>query len=191
MARWKLTTGHYLMVDGVNWEYTEINNQGKQARKRYVVPMFLDPKDEQMCNGVDVFNEPILVVSNGEGAQPRDIIFKGDPTPDMEPLDDEATAISNTFRPKWDKAGVGVGGSEGLLGQFEAQLSAAMANSLSAIAAPVAQTSTQVDAVLLAMAEMMKQNQQILSALVGTSSAAAVPPAKSASADAVAPVRRL
>jgi hypothetical protein len=42
----------------------------------------------------------IVVCHEGKGEK-RDIVFYGDPTPDMSPLDDEARAISASFEDKW------------------------------------------------------------------------------------------
>ena len=95
MARWRLTDKHYLPVEGTEWEYIETDQEtGRRARKIYEVPKFLDPK-----NPAD-FNYPgeIIVSHKPHG---RDYIFKGDPTADMEPLDEEATEISNRLRERW------------------------------------------------------------------------------------------
>lgn len=97
MARWRLTQKHYLSVPGVEWEQKETNRDtGRQLVKRYPVPMFLDPD-----NPGDVNYDGMVVVGQGKGTMPKDYIFTGPPTPDMEPLDDEAQAITDAESPKW------------------------------------------------------------------------------------------
>src|SRR6266705_2613092 len=98
MARWRLLTGHYLNVEGTEWEYKETDrNTGKQARKVFAVPLFMDPNDPSDHN----YPGEIIVANIADRAFARDIIFLGDPTPDMEPLDAEAEAISESLAPKW------------------------------------------------------------------------------------------
>ena len=103
MARWRLREKHYLNVrtlpDGTDvvWEQKETSQQtGRSMRKVYPVPLLLDPDI-----GSD-HNHPlgIVVCFEGKGA-PGDIEFIGDPTPDMEPLDDEAKKISASFKERW------------------------------------------------------------------------------------------
>jgi hypothetical protein len=105
MARWKLINAHYLNCPGTEWEYNETNRTtGQQVRKRYPVPRLLHP-DDPTCwtvregpRGAETGD--IVVCHEGKG-QPNDIIFIGDPTPDMIPLDDEATAITASFAEHW------------------------------------------------------------------------------------------
>src|SRR6266705_1767114 len=98
MARWRLRTGHYLNVPGTEWEYKETDRTtGKTGRKVFAVPMLLDPNDPADHN----YPGEIIVASAEDRAFPRDIIFLGDPTPDMEPIDDEAEAISEALASKW------------------------------------------------------------------------------------------
>src|ERR1700735_3109676 len=104
MARWKLMQPHYLNIlclpDGteVEWVKEETNRTtGRMARKTYKVPCLLNTANPQD------FNDPdgISVCFEGKG-EPKDIEFVGDPTPDMEPLDDEAEEISAKMREKWE-----------------------------------------------------------------------------------------
>lgn len=102
MARWELMQPHYLNVESldgqpVEWTYEETNRDtGRRAVRRFPVPHLLDPK-----NPVD-YNYPgqIIVCHAGKG-QPRDYVFSGPPTAEMEPLDDEAREISRAEQPKW------------------------------------------------------------------------------------------
>src|SRR5689334_3691415 len=96
--RWRLTTPHYLNVptlpDGtrVEWEHKETAREsGRAIRKLYAVPMLLDPRDPADHNHPG----DIIVCHDVEGARHdhKDYIFEGDPTPEMEPLNDEAEAI--------------------------------------------------------------------------------------------------
>ena len=101
MARWRLLEPHYLMTEpGAKWEYTETDRTtGRQVRKQYDVPRYLHHESE--ADWTDR-QEQCVVVSDGKNANPRDIIFKGDPTPGMFPLDDEARAITAKFKGKWN-----------------------------------------------------------------------------------------
>lgn len=103
MARWRLRNAHYLNVveyfgEKVEWEYSETSRDtGRRARKLFPVPLMMDPN-----NAAD-FNYPgeIIVCKPGTGL-PNDIQFIGEPTPEMEPLDEEAEAISASLRSKWE-----------------------------------------------------------------------------------------
>lgn len=103
MARWRLMTPHYLNIidpdsgEATEWVYAETDRTtGKARRKVYHVPQLLDPKDPTQLN----FGDDIVVCQEGKG-QPKDIIFFGEPTPDMEPMDEEAEAISAGLQHKW------------------------------------------------------------------------------------------
>lgn len=112
MARWKLTASHYLSVKGTQWEQIEVDRMtGKQIRKQYEVPLQLDIDDTSLWNG-NILRNPRgevlggdIVVAYADGAhEPADYLFRGDPTPDMFPLDDEARKISSKFEAKWNAA---------------------------------------------------------------------------------------
>ncbi len=98
MARWRLINAHYLNVPGTEWEYKEVDRTtGKQGRKVYPVPMLMNPNDTADCNYPGE-----IIVTNAESREyPRDILFLGDPTPEMEPLDTEAQAISDSLQDRW------------------------------------------------------------------------------------------
>lgn len=97
MAKWRLTAAHYLNVPGTEWEYKETDrNTGRQARKVFQVPMLLDPKDPTVCN-----HDGDCIVVQGVEPGRSEYIFVGEPTPDMEPLDDEARAITEKHQAKW------------------------------------------------------------------------------------------
>lgn len=106
MARWKLRTPHYLnCIDPytggeVQWEHKETDRTtGRTNRKLYTVPLLLDNRDQADWNYKD---QEAIIVTNAENlAFPKDIVFRGDPTPDMEPLDKEAEEISASFAERW------------------------------------------------------------------------------------------
>lgn len=95
MARWKLMQPHYLNVEQIDefepieWEYKEQDREtGRMRRKTFPVPMYI-PAESFVSNGANSFG---------------DIVFKGDPTPDMLPIDDEAKEISGRFESHWAHA---------------------------------------------------------------------------------------
>lgn len=137
MARWRLMNPHYLNVPGTEWEYKETDqNTGRQARRIFHVPLFLDPNQPADQNYRDTGE--IIVCHEGKGA-PRDIEFVGPPTPDMEPLDDEAQAITDAERPKWQHPIESLSGSysQSLLDEFQRQIAAIATNKPAQPAAPV------------------------------------------------------
>lgn len=131
MARWMLKNKHYLPVIGTEWEHKETDRDtGKQIRKVFPVPMFLDPDSPEDYTHREL--NAIIVCHVGKGDR-RDLAFEGDPTPDMEPLDDEAKAISDRVSKNWvqpmsDQALPGVGGYSAALQQdFMKEIAAIMA----------------------------------------------------------------
>src|SRR5690348_12650038 len=104
--RWRLTAAHYLRVpelpDGtkVEWEHKETAREsGRTIRRLFSVPILLDPKDAADFN----YPGEIIVAHAVDGCHnaPQDYIFIGDPTQEMEPLNAEAQAISDSMRDKW------------------------------------------------------------------------------------------
>lgn len=104
--RWRLTSPHYLNVfqlpDGTRceWEHRETAREtGRTVRKLFRVPILLNPNDPAD------FTHPgkIIVTQYVEGTrgQEGDIIFEGEPTPEMEPLNDEAEAITAKCKVRW------------------------------------------------------------------------------------------
>lgn len=105
MARWRLTHKHNLNVIGNKYEYKETSNTGRSVRRSNDCALFLDPEDPGDCNYVDESGMKILIVAHDNAAaNSKDILFRGPPTPDMVPLDDEAKAISAELEPTWGKA---------------------------------------------------------------------------------------
>jgi hypothetical protein len=138
MARWRLTDSHYLAVAGTEWEYKEQNREtGRQARKVYEVPMYLNPKDNADWNYPR--DEAIIVSDKFDPAYPRDIVFRGTPTPDMEPLDDEAQAISDGERKNWIHPieALNMTYSESRLSEFERNIAELMAKGVPKVSSPM------------------------------------------------------
>jgi len=101
--QWRLRTAHYLNVPNTEYIHTEVSRDtGRQNRKSFQVPRLIDPTDPNDCNR----DGDCIVYNLVEGAtkMPRFAIqFIGDPTPEMEPLNDEAQALSDNFKEKWAK----------------------------------------------------------------------------------------
>src|SRR5881392_1048059 len=96
MARWRLKDKHYLSVPGIEWEYQETDREtGRRARKIFTVPLYLDPEIQADWNYPE--EGAIIVSTKFDPAHRRDIVFTGPPTPDMEPVDDEAEAITQEY----------------------------------------------------------------------------------------------
>ena len=101
MARWRLTEAHYLFTDpDTIWERLETDSTtGRQVRKQYVVPAYFHHEIES--DWTDKV-EKAVIVCDGHNPGKGDIIFKGEPTPGMMALDDEAKAISAKYKDKWN-----------------------------------------------------------------------------------------
>jgi hypothetical protein len=96
MARWSLKDSHYLSVPGTEWEYIESDREsGRRARKVYEVPVYLNPKTPSDWNYPS--EQLVVVADKYDPKHPRDIVFTGPPTPDMEPMDEEAEKISQGY----------------------------------------------------------------------------------------------
>jgi len=169
MARWKLTEPHYLSVPSERWEHTTVDSRiGKPVRKMYRVPKHLDPRLEDDWNYRPENNNmdgEIIVCWEGKGL-PRDIVFEGNPTPGMLPLDDEATEVSSSF--SWTPT-QGID-EDSQRQSFYARLGDTLIDQMTELkvaretapaAAPV------MDKFMETMLAMMGQNQQILAALAG------------------------
>ena len=123
MARWRLTQKHYLNVPGTEFEYRETTHYGKQVKRNFPVPMYLDPENPGDCNygqdgahrnPSDQNNPGEIIVAWADGTEKnRDIIFVGDPTLDMIPLDEKAQEVSASMSVKWGRAFIGDEEDEG------------------------------------------------------------------------------
>ncbi len=95
MARFRLRCEHYLNIidnfsgEQTEWVYQETDRiTGRANRKKFHVPMLLDAET--------------IVTTAKDPAFSNDTIFFGEPTPDMEPLDEEAEALVASLRDKWE-----------------------------------------------------------------------------------------
>jgi len=123
--RWSLNSAHYLPIsilpDGtkVEWEHRETAREsGGTVRKLFPVPMYLDPKDVADHN----YPGEIIVSKEVDGAHclASDYIFTGNPTPEMEPLNESAQSLSDTLRHKWDNPIESLPANGGMTGAEEA-----------------------------------------------------------------------
>jgi hypothetical protein len=103
--RWRLNEPHHLLIDTlpdgtkVEWEHKETSREsGRSVRKLFPVPMFLEPKDAADHN----YPGEIVVAHEGPGTLAKDYIFRGPPTPGMEPLNAAAQALTDEWRHKWN-----------------------------------------------------------------------------------------
>jgi hypothetical protein len=170
MARWKLTEPHYLNVVGrssVEWESKETNREtGRQAVTRFKVPRLLDPKDPADFNYKD---DGIIVCHPGKG-QRLDIEFEGPPTPSMEPLDDEAQALSDAERPNWHDP-INEFSAMSYSDRLLESLSKRVAEQEARTSVPIMQQSKGVDAKAFAdlqekVAMLLEQNAQLQARLL-------------------------
>lgn len=153
-ARWRLTQKHYLNVPGTEYEYRETSSAGKAIRKRFEVPQFLDPEapSDQNYPGE-------IIVAQGSDALPKDIIFVGNPTPDMAPLTPEAERISKEYMAGWGQPAVDMG-DEGYTANLLRELTMTL-NSFNATAAP-----SSASGELTEMRDQMKQLMAMNMALI-------------------------
>lgn len=133
MARWKLMAAHYLNVEGEEWEYQETNRTtGRPQRVKFPVPRLLDIRDPDCWTNrwgnKDNADGEIIVCYKGKG-ESSDIVFTGDPTPDMLPVDDEAKEISATYEHLWKARPESMAGdfSQSLVDKFQSEMAAASA----------------------------------------------------------------
>lgn len=139
MARWRLTAKHYLNVPGTTWRHEETSRDtGERMEQLYPVPRYIDPDEPKNQDR----NGETIVCHEGKG-QRGDITFIGLPTPDMEPLDDEAEAITAPLRAKWDHPIDSLPGngdySQSLFAMFQKQLDEAARNITTAPNTPIVQ----------------------------------------------------
>lgn len=172
MARWMLKDSHYLAVPGTEWEYKETNREtGRQARKVYEVPIYLNPKDASDWNYPQ--QEAIIVSNKFDPAFPRDIVFRGTPTPDMEPLDDDAQAVSDAERKNWINPieALNMTYSESRLSEFERNIAELMAKGMPKASGPMPSLSLSgvnpeaFEKMQQQIALLMEQNAKLQNAL--------------------------
>lgn len=175
MARWKLGTPHTLWIKGVTWEYKEVDRAtGKFVRKTWNVPRPLDPNDPGDWNVQLGRDDGMIVVCLPGKGEPNDFEFyknskydePGQPTPDMEPIDAEAKAISAELQKKWGAPQSGAY-TEGLVEGWHKQMAELQASGV--------KNNESMTELLTAIAAIIKQNQEIIQMVAGK---APVEPAK-------------
>lgn len=174
MARWQLTEPHYLNVPGTYWEQVSTDRiTQRPIRKQFPVPRLLDPRLKDDWNyGVDGgairqddMDGQIIVCYAGKGS-PKDIIFEGDPTPGMLPLDDEAREISGKY--SWTP-------TERVYDQYnpddtstQAKVLAGLTKQLAdaMVSGPTSQAPAGFDKFMESMAAMMQQQTMMFAAMM-------------------------
>lgn len=154
MARWKLMVSHYLNVDGEEWEYIEQDRTTKRPKRvKFKVPRLLDPNDPacwtQTWGSKGDEDGEIIVCFPGKG-ESSDLVFYGEPTPDMSPVDSEAKEISASYEARWsfrpeDSAGQY---SQSLVDKFQTQLAQAQAKPQTVEVAGLADLVAQIGALV-------------------------------------------
>lgn len=169
MARWKLTEPHYLNVPGTKWELSQNDRTtGRPVRKVFPVPLFLHPDSPDDWTHDKRDDGYIVVCHEGRG-NPEDIVFVGEPTPGMLPLDEEAQQLSAKYSHKWTPtAGTD---EQSQMESFQQKLLNGLADQMSAVqaSAAAAPAAAGMEKFMEMMVAMMQQNQQILQALAGKS----------------------
>ena len=161
MARWRLTEPHYLFAEVYGepneWEYKETDREtGRERRKRFKVPYYAERELIVSYKGSEHGDD------NGKLGP---ITIESTPTPAMEPLDDEARAISAQYADSWKHpidSLPGQGFNDALLTSLEKQLEK-IASALPA-ATPVAAsgvTREEFDALQAQLAELMAKNAEL------------------------------
>lgn len=186
MARWQLTEPHYLNVPGTQ---TEDRSMGDRGKKKLSTPMHLDPNMESDWNyqemiGRNIIEGKIIVCHEGKG-EPRDIVFVGDPTPGMLPIDDEAREITAKFN--WKP-------TQGLddISQADSFTQKLLMNLLTdtAEAKEKAQAQQQAEGLgelMKGLAQMMSVQTQLLAALTGKHVAVQEPTVEATKAEPAKP----
>lgn len=207
MARWMLIEPHYLNVPDTKWEYVETDRAtGRPIRKQFDVPIFLHPEDPSNWTEKDIANNGQVIggrviVSDGVGAAPTDIIFVGDPTPNMLPLDDHAREVSARFASVWKAPNENSNRthSQSLLDDLERKMQLVEQQQAKAQQVPM----PALEQLLTAVTQMLQQNQEMMKALaIGReqnptgayeppAETATVPPSALPKSSTSAPVRRV
>ena len=178
MARWKLTEPHYLSVPSERCEHTTSDSRtGKPIRKMFRVPKHLDPRLEDdwnvRINGMDGEIHVCYEGKDDPKYPDRAIVFEGNPTPGMLPLDDEAKEVSSHF--SWTPT-QGID-EDSQRQSFYARLGDTLIDQMTElkVARETAPSSPGMEKFMETMMAMMAQNQQILAALAGKAQAVPEP----------------
>lgn len=168
MARWRLTAAHYLNVPGTKYRYEETDRDtGETSVTEFPVPRLLDPKDppaqSRRLSGGEI------IVCYGAPTVRGDFQFEGPPTPDMDPLDDEAQAISDEHRPNWvhpiDNMPEGMEFGAAILKGLEAQIDRLFKAGGGVSPGTVGVSKDQFDALAEQVKSLIEQNAALQEAL--------------------------
>lgn len=174
MARWRLTAKHYLNAtqdgEASQWVREETNRDtGRTKRQSFNVPLYLDPDDPTMQTPRG--SGEIIVAWAGKGYR-HDIVFVGQPTAEMEPLDDEAEAITEAERHNWIhpiESLPGQGFEQNLLAMLRKQLEDAMNYRPIATTQPIVVQGVDIEEfrkMQEQLAELMAQNLELQAKVV-------------------------
>ncbi len=170
MARWRLIEPHYLVTtDPTKWEYQETDRiSGRPKRTTFEVPRYIHHEDPLDWTVRETPDYGYVVVSDGHNAEPRDIVFKGSPTPGMIPLDDEAKEISARFSDKWNTPTQGLADNEP---NWAMKMADTFVQSAEKINMKMLEASQQpvpgMDQFMSVMTKMMEQQQTMFMTLMG------------------------
>lgn len=179
MARWKLMQPHYLNIeddgeDRNKWEYKETDRAtGRTKRKTYIVPVLLNPNDPNDFNYPNT--QMIIVTDKADPSFPADIIFVGNPTPDMEPVDTAAMEISEKLQSTWVhpiESLPGQGYGDARMMEFAKELAAVMSSAQPS--SPIAVKGANDDEIT-ALKKQLEALTATVAALTAPKAAAAAP----------------
>jgi len=166
MARWKLICAHHIYTDPpTEWMYQEIDRStGRQKQKKHVVPRYLNPLEqsdwtENYRDATGAIVDGITVVCHVGKGHPSDIQFLGEPTPDMDPLDDEAREISKSLEAKHRRPAEAIPGetySQSLLAHLEMTVAARKEEP---------QNYAALQKLMEQLVEIQSQNQKLMQAM--------------------------
>lgn len=159
--RWKLLTPHYIKVPGTVWTQEEQPfATPKRIKREFPVPLYLNPEDpSQWTERNEDRSFGYIVVCHAGKGKPSDTVFVGDPTPDMEPLDDEAREESAKFTGRWTMAG------EMPAGDFENNVFSYLLRQVDAVAARNVDTPendrAQLSSMTAQIADLISENENL------------------------------
>lgn len=178
MANWKLVASHYLhLEDQSYWEFKSTDRTtGRVKIDRIPVPTLLNPEDpadwtrliRSATDGIVDKGEGIIIVSDGVEPMPGAKVFKGDPTPDMVPMDKDAEKKSAAHSNQWKHP------IESLETTYADRMLQDLNKSIEEVKTTAAPVKLEgMEALMTAMTAMMQQNQQLLEMIANQKTAPA------------------
>lgn len=173
---WRLRADHYLNVPNTFFVQRVADEQtGEQIEHRYPVPRLLQLSDPKACNA----GPETILVSTDKAAKlinARMWIFDGEPTPDMEPQNEAAEALSESLRHKWLKPFDELPAIGGTGVNFAAELQTALAAVLSAAQGQSTAVPTTSPDVIAVMQKQIEEMSATIAKLTGTAPEPATKP---------------